>query len=119
MHLRHLSKMYGLDDPLICLNKVPPTKNHYKELILTKITSFHERDLRKDASQNDMMPYFNVSLLGLRGRLHPAITNVTTSHAVKKMRPHIKMLSGNYLTFEQKSMQSGGSPFRNNCEEKS
>ena len=66
-----------------------------KELILTKITSFHERDLRKDASQNDMMPYFNVSLLGLRGRLHPAITNVTTSHAVKKMRPHIKMLSGN------------------------
>ena len=26
------------------------------------------------------------------------------------MRPHVKMLSGNYLTFEIKSEQSGGSP---------
>ena len=26
------------------------------------------------------------------------------------MRPHIKMLTGNYLTFEMKSNQSGGSP---------
>ena len=43
-------------------------------------------------------------------RLHPAITGVTTSHQVKKMRPHIKMLCGNYLTFEMKSNQSGGSP---------
>ena len=55
------------------------------------------------------MKYLNVSLLGLRGRLHPAITDVTTTHEVKKMRPHVKMLSGNYLTFEIKSLQSGGS----------
>ena len=56
------------------------------------------------------MKYLNVSVLGLTGRPHPAITGVTTSHEVKKMRPHIKMLTGNYLTFEIKSQQSGGSP---------
>ena len=71
------------------------------------------------AAQNDMMLYFNVSLFGLRGKLHPALNDVTTSHGVKKMRHHIKMLSGDYLTFEQKSNQSGGSPFCQNCDDKS
>ena len=46
---------------------------------------------------------------GPEGRLHPAITRITTTHEVKKMRPHVKMLCGNYLTFEIKSVQSGGS----------
>ena len=55
------------------------------------------------------MKYLNVSLLGLAGRLHPAITGVSSTHEVRKMRQHIKMLSGNYLTFEVKSRQSGGS----------
>ena len=57
------------------------------------------------------MTYLNVSVLGLRGRLHPAVSNLTNTHAVRKMRPHIKMLAGNYLTLEEKSNQSGGSPF--------
>ena len=51
-------------------------------------------------------------VFGLRGKVHPAITNVVTTHEVKKMRPHVKMLAENYLTFEEKSQQSGGSP---NC----
>ena len=41
--------------------------------------------------------------------------NVITTHAVNKMRPHIKMLAGNYLTFEEKSKQSGGSPYCRLC----
>ena len=62
------------------------------------------------------MKYFNVSLLSLRGRPHPAISNVTTTYAVKKMRPHIKMLTGNYVTLEEKSLQSGGSPICRLCD---
>ena len=111
--------MYGLEDPLTCLMKDPPSKSRYKEQIITKITSFHEKELRSEASTNEMMPYFNVSLLGLRGKLHPSLTGVTTTHAVRKMRPHIKMLSGNYLTHELKSQQSGGSPFCRLCENES
>ena len=111
INLRHISKIYELEDPLECLKKSPPSKSHYKELILTKITSYHERELRKDASTKELMPYLNVSLIGLRGKLHPAILGVNNTHSVKKMRLHIKMLSGNYLTFDKKSQQSGGSPF--------
>ena len=110
LHLRYISKMYGLKDPLQCLSSDPPPKSIFKEQVLTKITSFHERELREAAAANSQMRYLNVSVLGLRGRLHPSITNVSTTHAVKKMRPHIKMLTGNYLTFQEKSRQSGGDP---------
>ena len=75
---------------------------------MTKITAFYELEVMLLA-QDSAVKYLNVSLLGLRGRLHPAITGVTTTHEVKKMRPHVKMLTGNYLTFEIKSLQSGGS----------
>ena len=57
------------------------------------------------------MSYFNVSLFGLRGRLHPALKNIITPEEVRKSRIHIKMLTGDYLTFEVKSTQSGGSPY--------
>ena len=115
IYLRQISQMYGLEDPLDCLNRDPPSKSQYKELILTTITAFHEQELRNAAVQKEKMPYLNVSITGLKGKLHPAVTNVFTTHAVKKMRPHIKMLSGNYLTFEEKSLQSGGSPFCRLC----
>ena len=65
------------------------------------------------------MKYLNVSLIGLRGKIHPALQNVTTTHAVQKMRPHVKMLSGDYLTLEEKSLQSGGSPYCQMCNIKS
>ena len=69
---------------------------------MSKITSFHEWELREIAltKYKTSMKYLNVYLLGLGGRLHPTITGVSTTHEVRKMRMHIKMLSGNYLTFE-------------------
>ena len=33
MHVRHLSRRYGLEDPLDCLNRDPPNKSEYKEMI--------------------------------------------------------------------------------------
>ena len=102
--------MYGIEDPLKCLEKPAPPKTIYKKDIIIKITAFHERELRELSKDNDAMQYLNVSLLGLTGRAHPSITGVTTSHEVKKMRPHIKMLCGDYPTYEIISSQSGGSP---------
>ena len=55
------------------------------------------------------MKYFNVSTIGLRGRHHPALSNMVLSREVKLSRPHLKFLSGNYLTYKIKSDQSGGS----------
>ena len=94
-------------DPVDCLKRDPPPKAEYKEYVMTKITSFFEKELRNTASQNSCMKYLNVSLCGLRGKHHPAITNIKTTEEVKKMRPHIKMLCGNLLTYGMKYDQSG------------
>ena len=58
------------------------------------------------------MKYLNTSLTGLRGRLHPALSNIVTTQEVKKSRIHIKMLVGDYYTYtnDVKSFRSGGSP---------
>ena len=68
------------------------------------------------ALNNSCMKYFNVSLLGLRGKRHPAIGNIINTNNVSNMRPHVKMLVGDYLCYEKKSKQSGGSPSCRICE---
>ena len=107
INLRHLSKMYKLEDPLVSLQKAPPTKARYKELIITKIVSFHEKELKSKAHKNSLMKYFNVSLSSLRGRHHLSLGNIITSKEVKKLRPHLKFLTGDYLTYQRKFEESG------------
>ena len=98
-------------DPLDCLAKDPPSRSEYKDYILTKITSFHEKELRQEARTNSCMKFLHVDLTGLRGKHHPAIANIKTTAEVAKLRPHLKMLCGNLLTYGQKFQQSGrGSP---------
>ena len=109
IHLRHLSRKYGLEDPLDCLARDPPTKSFYKEYIATKITAYYENMLRQSANKNSLMTYLNVSTTGLRGRHHPALSNMITTCEVKLSRPHVKLLAGNYLTYKIKADQSGGS----------
>ena len=115
IHLRNLSTKYGLPDPLECLKSDPPSKVHYKEGVQAKICSYYENELRAKADKNSLMEFLNVALTGLRGRHHPALANIVTTLEVKKSRPHLKMLSGDYFTFETKSIQSGGSPHCRCC----
>ena len=61
------------------------------------------------------MKYLNVAVTGLRGRLHPSLSELVTPQDVKKSRIHLKMLVGDYMTFEIKSQQSGGSPMCRGC----
>ena len=92
IHLRHLSRKYGLEDPLVCLARDPPTKSFYKEYAATKITAYYENVLRQSASRNSQMNYLNVSTTGLRGRHHPALSYMITTREVKLSRPHVKLL---------------------------
>jgi hypothetical protein len=118
VHLRYLSQKYGLPDPLECLKVDPPSKAQYKENIQTKICAYFEKDLRHKAENNSlMMQYLNVSLTGLmlRGRHHPALSNIITTQEVQKSRIHLKMLAGDFFTYEVKSIQSGGSPHYRCC----
>ena len=108
--------MYQLEDPLSCLQRQPPLKASYKELIATKIISFHEKEMKVKASNNSSMLYMNVNLSSLRGRQHPSLQNIITTNDVTKLRPHIKLLSGDYLTYERKYEESGkGNPICRIC----
>ena len=61
------------------------------------------------------MEYLNVAAIGLRGRHHPALSNLITVHDVRLSRPHLKFLAGNYLTYGTRATQSGGSPHCRIC----
>jgi hypothetical protein len=85
VHLRYLSEKYGLMDPLECLKLDPPTKSQYKEHIRTKICAYYEKSLRVMAEDNSRMTFLNVSLSGLRGRRHPALSEIqNTSENVSR-----------------------------------
>ena len=112
--------MYSLEDPLSCLQKQPPEKSTYKEIIATKIISFHEKEMKMKAEDNRLMKYLNVNLFSLRGRHHPALANIITTDEVKKLRPHLKFLTGDYLTYERKYQESGqGDPTCRTCKQES
>ena len=115
IRIKQLCNLYKLDDPIVYLNKDPLPKSEFKELVLTKITVYYESKLRQEAMNKSKMVYFNVNLFNLRGRYHPVIANATTVSEVQQMRPHLKMLLGDYLTYKVKSEQSGGSPHCRIC----
>ena len=116
VNMRHISKLYNLEDPLTCLNRDPPKKSDFSEMIITRITAFYEKELRTLAADNSMMEFLNVNLAGLRGRHHPALAYLVTTEEVKKSRPHLKFLTGDYLTYQKKFDQSGsGSPLCRIC----
>ena len=115
-HIRYLSSVYGLEDPLLCLQRSPPSKEQFKELINTRVTAYFERELRKSAHENSLMQYFNVSTLNLRGRHHPAISGLITTRSINIAKAHLKLLSGNYLTFSTRARQTGGSPLCRICD---
>ena len=108
MHLRHLAQMYGMADPSVLLEQSPPTKESWKGDVSAAITSYHEKSLRVAAANNSKMEWLNVSMVGLMGKCHPIMDNITTAREVLKMRPALKMLCGDYFTFETKSKQVPG-----------
>ena len=108
--------MYQIEDPLSCLQKNPLPKSIFKEIIATKITSFHEKEMKMKAEGIKSMQYLNVNLSSLRGRHHSSLNNIITTNEVKKLRPHLKFLTGDYLTYERKYNQSGqGNPICRIC----
>ena len=109
IHAKHLAQLYGIQDLVDLLKRHPIKHAKFKEIILTKITSFYERKLRLDAANNSKMEYLNVSTLSLRGKPHPAIRGAETTAEVKEMRPHIKMLCGDYYSYAVRAAQAGGS----------
>ena len=91
-HIRNLSRLYEIEDPLISNEKAAPSKDEYSRYVLIKIISYNERTLRSAAANNSKMSYLNIGAKGLYGCFHPTLQGVTTSQGVSKMCAHIKML---------------------------
>ena len=84
IHIRLLSHLYELPDPLVLIQYNPLRKDHWISYIVTKITAYHERSLREKAANNTSLSYMNVGLLGLSGKPHPALQGISeTREAVK------------------------------------
>ena len=116
INLRHICQMYNLEDPSSCLDRPAPSHSVFKERVITKITAFHENELRRKAVNNQYMKYLNINLSGLRGKPHPCLAGIVTTEEVKKLRPHLKFLSGDYLTYQKKFDQTSlGSPICRLC----
>ena len=98
-HIRILCQKYALPNPLELLENSAWAKADWKSLITTKVTIFHESTMRR--MPNSKLTYLNVQLLGLSGRPHPALLNILNTQDAKKLRHHLKFLTGDFLTGER------------------
>ena len=99
--------MYGLPSPLYLLeNESAWPKSKWCTLVKTRVTVYYEVKLRRQAETSLKMTYLNVQLLGLSGRPHPALLHVATVQDVKKLRTHIKLLTGDFLTAERAAINN-------------
>ena len=109
-HVRLLCLKYQLPDPLALLDSNLWSKDRWKKHTETKILAFHEAELRSRARANSKLKFLNVQIRGLSGRHHPVLTGVNTTRDVVKLRPHIKMLAGDYLCYATLARERGGNP---------
>ena len=104
-HVQLLCQKYGLPSPLSLLQSLPPwSKEAWNCLVKTRVTVWHETDLRRKSLTNSKMRYLNVQVSGLSGASHPAIRGIYTTREVKKVRPYLKFLTSDFLTNERKSL---------------
>ena len=98
-HVQLLCLKYGLPSPLSLLQTSPPwSKESWTCLVKSRVTNWHENHLRTLALKNSKMQFLNVQLTGLCGAPHPALRNIFTSQDVKKLRHHLKFLTGDFIS---------------------
>lgn len=114
-HVRILFKLYKLPDPLVLLDCQPWSKERWKLHTQAAVTSHHEASLRSKATGNYKLEYLNVQAIGLIARPHPVLEWVLTTQDVTKVRPHVKMLAGDYLCYANIAHDRGTDPHCRLC----
>ena len=109
-HVRILCQTYNLPDPLLLLDGGLWPKQRWKTHIQAKILAHHEADLRKKALTNSKLNFLNVQITGLSGRCHPILSDIHTTQDVVRLRPHVKMLAGDYLCYATLAKERGSDP---------
>ena len=98
-HVRIIFQLYNLPDPLVLLDSTPWPKERWKIHTKLAVLSHHEATWRYKAANNFKLQYLNVQCTGLSARLHPVLSWVLTTQDVVMVRPHVKMLAGDYLCY--------------------
>ena len=114
-HIRILFSLYKLPDPLVLLNSAPWSKQKWKSLTKIAVLSHHEALWRQKAACNFKLQYLNVQATGLTSRIHPIISQLRTTQDVALVRPHIKILAGDYLCYAFLAHDRGISPHCRLC----
>ena len=97
VHVQTICNTYELPDPLKLLEMEDAwPKLVWKSWCTTKVRSYYEKRWREKSLSNSKMTFLNTQLLG---RHHPGLYGLMTTRDMKKIRPHIKMLTGDYLTY--------------------
>ena len=109
-HLRILFQLYKLPNPLSLLETLPWPKDKWKQHVKALVTSHHERKLRAKAASNYKLSFLNILATGLSGRLHPILAWQQTTQDVTLIRPHIKMLAGDYQCSAYLAQDRGTDP---------
>ena len=108
-HVRLLCLKYNLPPSLSILQSPHAwSKEAWKDLVHSKVTIWHEKNLRTISLTNSKMSYLNVLLLGLSGRPHPALQNIYSTQDARKLRLHLKFLTCDYLTNERLATDQPG-----------
>ena len=107
VHVPLLCLQYSLPDPLYLLSMPAWPKTLWSTHVKTKVTCHTEGKLREKAKQNSKMCYLNVELTGLAGVPHVALHNINTTQDARKLRYHLKFLTGDYLTAERLAANQG------------
>ena len=95
VHVRLLCQQYSLPDPLGLLEREDAwPKSKWRNWCMTKVRSYHEQLWRSKSLTNSKMNFLNIQLSGLSGRHHPVLLGLQTTRDVEKLRPHLKMLTG-------------------------
>ena len=87
----------------------------WKTLVRNSITVFHEEQQRHLGLNHSRLSYFNFEILGLSGMPHPAIGFISESRSAMKMRAQLKLLTGDFISYERIGSGCGGSPHCRLC----
>ena len=83
------------------------SRSAWKTLVKTRIIVYHETELRRSALANSKLEYFNVQVLGLNGRAHPAL-DIHETRDSPKLKAHLKFLTGDILTLLDPASEISG-----------
>ena len=114
-HVRAIFKVYSLPDPLNLLSSQPWAKEKWKNHTMIAVASYHEAFWRDKAKENSKLGFLNVQTTGLSGKTHPVLAWVSTAHDVSIVRPHIKMLAGDYLCYATLAHDNRSEPYCRLC----